>query len=196
MMNSLTIDCENNSFREFVGCRCLRTSSFSSRAQKAALLLTKSRVAQSHARSLNLESLPRASQLFDGSTTPTSVLCLTHPEILSFSLLYALHPHTKMVASITPLSTTLENAALHPYYPLNLPIPSYIANEWPMHTTLAVFGSMVLLLFVMTMGVLGRVAPAMGRGERGTVCWFVLCAFPPLSRQSSLRIWFYGYYLD
>ena len=79
--------------------------------------------------------------------------------------------------AITEATPTAAAAPLHPYYPLEAEIVGYLANEYSVVKLLVCFGSAVAVIFALTLMVVGRVAPRLSWGDRGTVLWFVLCEY-------------------
>jgi cholestenol delta-isomerase len=66
-------------------------------------------------------------------------------------------------------------AALHPYYPVDVEIPGYLANEWSLTTLLAVFGSACAFVLASAWLVARAAQPDLSRSEVLTVLWFALC---------------------
>jgi cholestenol delta-isomerase len=66
---------------------------------------------------------------------------------------------------------------LHPYYPLEVEIIGYLANDWHFLTLIAIFAGVCVVVFGITYVVAHWVNPKVGRGELGIVMWFVLCEF-------------------
>lgn len=62
----------------------------------------------------------------------------------------------------------------HPYYPLEVEITGYLANEWSVPVLLGIFFAGCAILFSSTYIVIKRVHPTMPRGEMWAVMWFVL----------------------
>jgi len=63
----------------------------------------------------------------------------------------------------------------HPYYPRDVDIPGYAANEWHFTTLLAVFGSGCVSILSTALVVTTRKRPDLPSTEILTVLWFVLC---------------------
>lgn len=67
----------------------------------------------------------------------------------------------------------------HPYYPLEVEITSYLANEWSVPVLLGVsFGLCVTILFG-TLAVVHKVHPGLHGAEKAAIWWFVLCKCCP-----------------
>lgn len=62
----------------------------------------------------------------------------------------------------------------HPYYPLEVEITGYLANEWPVLTLLTMFFGGCAILFSATYVVVKRVHPGLRTPELFTIMWFVL----------------------
>jgi cholestenol delta-isomerase len=65
----------------------------------------------------------------------------------------------------------------HPYYPLEVEIASYLANEWSVPTLLGIFAATCATIFLGTYFVVNKVHPHLPRGEKAAIWWFVLCTF-------------------
>jgi len=75
---------------------------------------------------------------------------------------------------------------LHPYYPLEVEITGYLANEWPVLTLLSLFFGGCAVLFYATYLVVKKIQPGLRTSELFTIMWFVLSKFAAciLSRSS------------
>lgn len=62
----------------------------------------------------------------------------------------------------------------HPYYPLEVEITGYLANEWSVPALLGAFASGCAVIFGLTYLIIKRVQPRMPIHEVFTVMWFVL----------------------
>jgi cholestenol Delta-isomerase len=69
------------------------------------------------------------------------------------------------------------STASHPYYPLGIDIPHYVANDTPVPILLASLAGMLgsVLLAARTLAL--RFNPGLTMGQLLVVCWFVLCKF-------------------
>jgi cholestenol delta-isomerase len=67
--------------------------------------------------------------------------------------------------------------ALHPYYPLEVEIIGYLANDWHFLTLIAVFAAVCVAVFSVTYVVAKQVNPRIATGELWIVMWFVLCQY-------------------
>lgn len=65
----------------------------------------------------------------------------------------------------------------HPYYPLEVEITGYLANEWSVPLLLAVFASGCAVIFSATYLIIKKVQPRMPVHEVFTVMWFVLSEY-------------------
>lgn len=63
---------------------------------------------------------------------------------------------------------------LHPYYPLEVEITGYLANEWGVPQLLGTFFGGLAVLFTATYFVVKRVRPSLNGYELLTIMWFVL----------------------
>jgi len=63
----------------------------------------------------------------------------------------------------------------HPYYPLEVEIVGYLANDWSVPTLLAVFATGCAGIFSITYAIVKRYRPHLPIGELLTILWFVLC---------------------
>lgn len=66
---------------------------------------------------------------------------------------------------------------LHPYYPLEVEITGYLANEWGVPQLLGTFFGGLTVLFTATYLVAKRVRPSLNGYELLTIMWFVLCKY-------------------
>lgn len=63
---------------------------------------------------------------------------------------------------------------LHPYYPLEVEIVGYLANEWSVLLLLGIFFGGCAVIFSLTYMIIKKVQPTMPTHEVWTVMWFVL----------------------
>jgi cholestenol Delta-isomerase len=63
----------------------------------------------------------------------------------------------------------------HPYYPLEVEIIGYLANDWHFLTLLAAFASGVAAIFTITFALVKRTRPDIRGKELAIILWFVLC---------------------
>ncbi|KAK9414171.1 putative Emopamil binding protein-domain-containing protein [Seiridium unicorne] len=75
----------------------------------------------------------------------------------------------------------------HPYYPLDVEIPHYVANTTPVPVLLAALAGMLGSVLLATSTLALRFNPGLTRGELVVFCWFVLCG--------SLHCFFEGYFV-
>lgn len=74
----------------------------------------------------------------------------------------------------------------HPYYPLEVEIASYLANEWSMQVLLAIFTAICATIFFGTLAVVNRVHPNLPSSEKAAIWWFVL--------SGAIHLFFEGYF--
>ena len=77
---------------------------------------------------------------------------------------------------------------LHPYYPLEVEIVGYLANEYDVPTLLASFAGGCVLIFAVTLAIVTRLHSGLRGADKATILWFTLCETPCLP-SSNLRIW-------
>lgn len=63
----------------------------------------------------------------------------------------------------------------HPYYPLEVEIASYLANEWSMVTLLTIFSTLCASILAITLVVVKKVHPNLHDADKAAIWWFVLC---------------------
>lgn len=63
----------------------------------------------------------------------------------------------------------------HPYYPLEVEIASYLANEWSVPILLSMFAILCGLILVGTVCLVDKVHKRLPATEKAAVWWFVLC---------------------
>jgi hypothetical protein len=93
----------------------------------------------------------------------------------------------KVVSQLAGCSRAIVEGAMkvsHPYYPVDVEIPGYLANEWPFTTLLALFGSACASIIASAWAITKAVRPDHPRFEVLTVLWFVLCEYRDLRRFS------------
>ncbi|KAK8194437.1 hypothetical protein M8818_007629 [Zalaria obscura] len=62
----------------------------------------------------------------------------------------------------------------HPYYPVEVEIAGYLANEWSVPTLLTIFAAGCSVLFFGTYLIVKKVHPRLPKSELVTIMWFVL----------------------
>lgn len=75
---------------------------------------------------------------------------------------------------------------LHPYYPLGVAIPSYVANTLSTQEILAIFSSVCGCILLPTWHFTRRFRPDLPANQIFTVLWFVLCGFIHLGLEGKL----------
>ena len=63
----------------------------------------------------------------------------------------------------------------HPYYPLEVEIASYLANEWSVSTLLGTFSGVCATIFFGTLLIVNKVHPNLPGSEKAAIWWFILC---------------------
>lgn len=63
---------------------------------------------------------------------------------------------------------------IHPYYPLDIEIADYVANEWGTLTLVSIFAAVCAAVFTVTYAVVKKARPNIAVGEIWTILWFVL----------------------
>jgi cholestenol delta-isomerase len=74
----------------------------------------------------------------------------------------------------------------HPYYPLEVEIASYLANEWSMEILLTIFTALCAIIFTGTKIVVEKVHPHLKATEKAAIWWFVL--------SGAIHLFFEGYF--
>ncbi|KAF2843755.1 EBDP4, emopamil-binding protein [Patellaria atrata CBS 101060] len=75
----------------------------------------------------------------------------------------------------------------HPYYPLEIQIAGYLANEWGVPTLLFLFASGCTAIFSVAYIVATRIRPQISTPDLITIMWFVL--------SGSIHLFFEGFYV-
>lgn len=65
--------------------------------------------------------------------------------------------------------------ATHPYYPLGVDIPGYVANTLSTQTILAIFSTACAGALLPALFLIRRAAPKLSTADLTTAMWFVLC---------------------
>ena len=74
-------------------------------------------------------------------------------------------------------SANIDDALQHPYFPIGIDLPGYIANTIPALLLVECFVSGVAVIFLATYLVVKHARPNISNGKLATTMWFVLCAF-------------------
>lgn len=74
--------------------------------------------------------------------------------------------------------SNIAKMAAHPYYPIDLEIVGYLANEWDTLTLVSLFASGCTAIFAATYLLVMKIHPKISNGDLWTIMWFVLCRFP------------------
>lgn len=72
------------------------------------------------------------------------------------------------------LNSTLAQA-VHPYFPLEVKLVGYVANEWPVIPLVAGFLGGWGVLLLLTLAVVSHSSPRLPKMEKAAVLWFVFC---------------------
>ncbi|KAF7930705.1 uncharacterized protein EAE98_001996 [Botrytis deweyae] len=93
------------------------------------------------------------------------------------------------------MASMMENASIesaaavvvnHPYYPLEMEIASYLANEWTVPTLLSIFFGACAVLFLCTRTFVARSYPHLPSTEKAAIWWLVL--------SGAIHLFFEGYF--
>ena len=79
-------------------------------------------------------------------------------------------PSSSKLASAIPLPP-------HPFYPPELNLAGYLANDWNVPTLIAVFAACWVIVLGVTDFIAGKLNPSLRGWDRALVLWFVLCEF-------------------
>jgi cholestenol delta-isomerase len=71
----------------------------------------------------------------------------------------------------------------HPYYPLEVELANYLANEWSVPVLLGIFFSVCGLVFFGTMSVVNRVHPHLPAAEKAAIWWLILCKYSKIGKK-------------
>ncbi|KAJ5556841.1 hypothetical protein N7494_000756 [Penicillium frequentans] len=71
--------------------------------------------------------------------------------------------------------SSIVDAAGHPYYPIDLEIAGYLANEWDTFTLVSIFATGCTAIFLVTYLLVMKVQPKISSSDLWTIMWFVLC---------------------
>ncbi|KAG9239752.1 EBDP2, emopamil-binding protein [Amylocarpus encephaloides] len=74
----------------------------------------------------------------------------------------------------------------HPYYPLQVEIASYLANEWSMQILLAAFATICAAVLFGTLLTVNRLHPDLPSVEKASIWWFIL--------SGAIHLFFEGYF--
>ena len=83
------------------------------------------------------------------------------------------------------LQSTMDNVTEHlmitdhPYYPLEVEIASYLANEYSVPLLLGVFAALCAAIVVVTRVCVKKWHPNLPGREKAAIWWFVICEFSP-----------------
>lgn len=78
--------------------------------------------------------------------------------------------------------SSIVDATLHPYYPIDLEIAGYLANEWDTLTLVSIFATGCTAIFLVTYLLVMKVQPKISSSDLWTIMWFVLCMDPCTSK--------------
>ncbi|RDL39391.1 EBDP2, emopamil-binding protein [Venustampulla echinocandica] len=74
----------------------------------------------------------------------------------------------------------------HPYYPLEVEIASYLANEWSVPVLLGSFSTLCAAILLGTLAIVKRLHPNLPGKEKAAIWWFVL--------SGCIHLFFEGYF--
>jgi len=88
-----------------------------------------------------------------------------------------LSPPSSCLTSATMAATNTSRLAsgAHPYYPLEVEIVGYLANQWSTVKLLAIFSAGIAAIFSCTYAMVKRTRPNASRADYAAILWFVLC---------------------
>lgn len=75
-------------------------------------------------------------------------------------------------ATSTPLMVTD-----HHYYPLEVEIANYLANEWSVPVLLGIFAAVCASIVIGTVVIIDKTHPNLPKGEKAAIWWFVICEY-------------------
>jgi hypothetical protein len=84
-------------------------------------------------------------------------------------------------ATSTPLMVTD-----HHYYPLEVEIANYLANEWSVPVLLGIFAAVCASIVIGTVVIIDKTHPNLPKGEKAAIWWFVICEYLPSIPQFSI----------
>ena len=79
------------------------------------------------------------------------------------------------MASLLGSSNISNLIPVHPYYPLEVEIASYLANEWSVTVLLGTFSTVCAVIVLGTQLVVNKAHPHLPGCEKAAIWWFVLC---------------------
>ncbi|KAF8858405.1 EBDP4, emopamil-binding protein [Acephala macrosclerotiorum] len=77
----------------------------------------------------------------------------------------------------SPALQQLSSNVTHPYYPLNVHIPSYLANDTDPLTLVSFFAASCVAIFTTTFLVVKNARPSLPTPDFWTIIWFIMCGF-------------------
>jgi hypothetical protein len=88
-------------------------------------------------------------------------------------------------AVLAAVPSQIPTLPTNPYYPLNLSLPAYAANELSLTDILARFAAVLIVLFTCTQYAAHALNQNLSWSSRATIFWFVLCRLCPSPPGSS-----------
>jgi len=76
---------------------------------------------------------------------------------------------------------------VHPFYPQNLLLSNFIANDWDFVSLLAAFAAGTTLILGVTLAIVRKIRPGLKGSDQALVLWFVLTG--------SIHVFFEGYFV-
>jgi hypothetical protein len=67
----------------------------------------------------------------------------------------------------------------HHYYPLEVEIANYLANEWSVPVLLGIFAAVCASIVIGTVVIIDKTHPNLPKGEKAAIWWFVICEYCP-----------------
>ena len=83
-----------------------------------------------------------------------------------------------MASMMAKLNTSSHLITDHPYYPLEVEIAAYLANEWSVPLLLGVFFSLCGTVVLGTKHMVNKVHPNLPTSEKAVIWWLVICKCP------------------
>ena len=91
----------------------------------------------------------------------------------SVSAMTSARPIRNLIARTANI--TASKPPTHPYYPVEIEIAGYLANDYTVPQLLAVFGAGCAVILAFTHYVAKARNPSLPKGEIVRIMWFVLC---------------------
>lgn len=82
---------------------------------------------------------------------------------------------------LEPIVEPLKHIVEHPYYPLDITVIGYVANDMGRVKILGIFGSGLLIVGGGTFFLCNAINPGLRKRDRWLAVWFALCKFPHMA---------------